>query len=45
MAHTTLVLGHYRALEWIESTQQYGLNEALGISVEVTVRIQLGHLR
>ncbi|KAG1808605.1 emp24/gp25L/p24 family/GOLD-domain-containing protein [Suillus subaureus] len=31
----TVVEGHYRALEWADSTQQYTLNEELGIIVEV----------
>ncbi|KAG1881264.1 emp24/gp25L/p24 family/GOLD-domain-containing protein [Suillus subluteus] len=31
----TVVEGHYRALEWADSTQQYILNEELGIIVEV----------
>ncbi|KAG2364112.1 emp24/gp25L/p24 family/GOLD-domain-containing protein [Suillus spraguei] len=31
----TVVEGHYRALEWADSTQQYALNEELGIIVEV----------
>lgn len=31
----TVVEGHYRALEWTDSTQQYTLNEELGIVVEV----------
>ncbi|KIK37896.1 hypothetical protein CY34DRAFT_809903 [Suillus luteus UH-Slu-Lm8-n1] len=31
----TVVEGHYRALEWTDSTQQYTLNEELGIIVEV----------
>ncbi|KAG1788208.1 emp24/gp25L/p24 family/GOLD-domain-containing protein [Suillus plorans] len=31
----TVVEGHYRALEWSDGTQQYILNEELGIIVEV----------
>ncbi|KAG1814527.1 emp24/gp25L/p24 family/GOLD-domain-containing protein [Suillus variegatus] len=31
----TVVEGHYRALEWSDGTQQYNLNEELGIIVEV----------
>ncbi|OJA10697.1 hypothetical protein AZE42_01038 [Rhizopogon vesiculosus] len=31
----TVVEGHYRALEWTESTKEYGINEELGIIVEV----------
>ncbi|KAI0065609.1 hypothetical protein BV25DRAFT_1851095, partial [Artomyces pyxidatus] len=32
----TVVEGHYRALEWNEESQTYGINEELGILVEVT---------
>lgn len=32
------LIGHYRALEWSDGTQQYNLNEELGIIVEVEVR-------
>lgn len=34
------ITGHYRALEWADSTKQYVLNEELGIIVEVEVRLE-----
>lgn len=32
------VPGHYRALEWDETQNAYGVNENLGIQVDVEVR-------
>ncbi|KAE9401070.1 hypothetical protein BT96DRAFT_1018384 [Gymnopus androsaceus JB14] len=38
----TVVEGHYRALEWSEKEQAYGLDENLGIHVEVE-EVETGH--
>jgi hypothetical protein len=34
-----LSLGHYRAMEWNEQEQVYGINDELGILVQVTVSV------
>ncbi|KAJ8587321.1 hypothetical protein M405DRAFT_794354 [Rhizopogon salebrosus TDB-379] len=39
----TVVEGHYKALEWTDSTQEYTINEELGIIVEVE-EMETGHV-
>ncbi|KAI0272638.1 emp24/gp25L/p24 family/GOLD-domain-containing protein [Gloeopeniophorella convolvens] len=38
----TVLEGHYRALEWNEQSQEYKINDELGITVEVT-EVETGH--